>query len=425
MDHFAYKGGVLHAEDVPLARIADAVGTPFYCYSTATLVRHYRVFAEGFDGLDSLICYSVKANSNLAVIGTLAALGAGADVVSEGEIRRALAGGVPAHKIVFSGVGKSRDEMAAALDAGIMQFNIESEPELAALSAVASARNATAQIAVRINPDIDAATHDKIATGRKDNKFGIPWPQAREVYRSAAASPGIEVVGLAMHIGSQLIDLAPFEAAFTLAARAVAELRADGHDIRRLDLGGGLGVPYGEDTPPLPADYAVMVRRCVGDLGCQLIFEPGRLLAANAGILVCRIIYVKETGHKTFLVVDAAMNDLLRPALYEAGHEIVPLKEPAAEALRVPVDIVGPICESGDILALARPMPPVIADDLLAVRTAGAYGSVMASTYNSRLLVPEVLVKEAEFSVVRERQTFEELLGGERLPAWLVGESAA
>lgn len=425
MDHFAYKGGVLHAEDVPLARIADALGTPFYCYSTATLVRHYRVFAEGFDGLDPLICYSVKANSNLAVIGTLAALGAGADVVSEGEIRRALAGGVPAHKIVFSGVGKSRDEMAAALDAGIMQFNIESEPELAALSEIASARNATAQIAVRINPDIDAATHDKIATGRKDNKFGIPWPQARKVYRSAAASPGIEVVGLAMHIGSQLLDLAPFEAAFTLAARAVAELRADGHDIRRLDLGGGLGVPYGEDTPPLPADYAVMVRRCVGDLGCQLIFEPGRLLAANAGILVCRIIYVKETGHKTFLVVDAAMNDLLRPALYEAGHEIVPLKEPAAEAPRVPVDIVGPICESGDILALARPMPPVIADDLLAVRTAGAYGSVMASTYNSRLLVPEVLVKEAEFSVVRERQTFEELLGGERLPAWLVGESAA
>ncbi|MCH8189301.1 MAG: diaminopimelate decarboxylase, partial [Proteobacteria bacterium] len=286
-------------------------------------------------------------------------------------------------------------------------------------------RGATAQVAVRINPDIDAATHDKIATGRKDNKFGIPWPRAREVYRAAAASPGIEVVGLAMHIGSQLLDLAPFEAAFTLAARAVAELRGDGHDIRRLDLGGGLGVTYGQDTPPPPADYAVMVRRCVGDLGCQLIFEPGRVLAANAGILVCRVIYVKETGHKTFLVVDAAMNDLLRPALYEAGHEIIPLKEPAAAAPRAPVDIVGPICETGDILALARPMPPVVADDLLAVRTAGAYGSVMASTYNSRLLVPEVLVKDGEFSVVRARQTFEELLGSESLPAWLAGKSAA
>lgn len=425
MDHFVYKGGALHAEDVPLARIADAVGTPFYCYSTATLVRHYRVFAEGFDGLDPLICYSVKANSNLAVIGTLAAQGAGADVVSEGEIRRALAGGVPADKIVFSGVGKTRDEMAAALDAGILQFNIESEPELAALSEIASARSTTAQLAVRINPDVDADTHDKMTTGRKDNKFGIPWPQARDVYRTAAASPGIEVVGLAMHIGSQLLDLAPFEAAFKLAARAVSELRADGHDIRRLDLGGGLGVPYGDDIPPLPADYAVMVLRCVGDLGCQLIFEPGRLLAANAGVLVSRVIYVKETDYKTFLIVDAAMNDLLRPTLYEAGHTIVPLKEPAAQASRQPVDIVGPICETGDILALARPMPPVIADDLLAVRTAGAYGSVMASTYNSRLLLPEVLVKGAEFSVVRERQTFEELLAGESLPAWLAGESAA
>ena len=344
-------------------------------------------------------------------------------MVSEGEIRRALAGGVPADKIVFSGVGKTRGEMKAALDAGILQFNIESEPELADLSEIASARNATAQIAVRINPDVDADTHDKMTTGRKDNKFGIPWPQARDVYRTAAASPGIEVVGLAMHIGSQLLDLAPFEAAFTLAARAVTELRADGHDIRRLDLGGGLGVPYGEDIPPLPADYAVMVRRCVDDLGCQLIFEPGRLLTANAGILVSRVIYVKETDYKTFLIVDAAMNDLIRPALYEAGHTIVPLKEPAAEAAQRPVDIVGPICETGDIMALARPMPPVIADDLLAVRTAGAYGSVMASTYNSRLLVPEVLVKGAEFSVVRERQTFEELLGSESLPAWLAGES--
>lgn len=424
MDHFAYKGGVLHAEDVPLARIAEAVGTPFYCYSAATLERHYRVFAEGFEGLDPLICYSVKANSNLAVIATLAAQGAGADVVSEGEIRRALAGGVPANKIVFSGVGKTRNEMTIALNAGILQFNIESEPELAALSEVAAAMGATAQIAVRVNPDVDAATHDKIATGRKEDKFGIPWPQAREVYRTAAALPGIEVVGLAMHIGSQLHDLAPFEAAFTLAAGAVTELRSDGHDMRRLDLGGGLGVPYGNDAPPLPAEYAAMVRRCVGDLGCQLMFEPGRLLAANAGILVCRVVYVKETDYKTFFVVDAAMNDLLRPTLYNAWHEIVPLKEAPADAARRPVDIVGPICETSDILAHAWPMPEVVADDLLAVRTAGAYGAVMASTYNSRLLVPEVLVKESEFSVVRVRQTFEEMLSRERLPAWLERDTA-
>ncbi len=426
MDHFVYRGGVLHAEDVALPRIAQAVGTPFYCYSTATLVRHYGVFAEGFAGLDHLICYAIKANSSLAVIRTLADQGAGADVVSEGEIRRALAAGVPADKIVFSGVGKTRDEMAMALDAGIMQFNIESEPELDALSEVASARNATAHIAVRINPDVDAASHSKISTGRKDDKFGISWPQAQAVYRSAAERPGIEVVGLAMHIGSQLLDLAPFEAAFRLAADAVHELRRDGRDIRSIDLGGGLGVPYGDEAiPPLPADYAAVVKRCVGDLGCRLIFEPGRLLAANAGILVCRIIYVKETRDKTFLVVDAAMNDLLRPTLYDAGHEIVPLQEAAADAPRRPADVVGPICETGDILALAWPMPPVIADDLLAVRTAGAYGSVMASTYNSRLLVPEVLVKGSEYSVVRRRQTFEDLLATESLPDWLSGEPAS
>ena len=425
MDHFGYQGGVLHAEDVPLPRIAQAVGTPFYCYSTATLVRHYGVFAAGFIELDSLICYSVKANSSLAVIRTLADQGAGADVVSEGEIRRALAAGVPADKIVFSGVGKTRGEMAMALDAGIMQFNIESEPELEALSEIASARNATAHIAVRINPDVDAATHAKITTGRKEDKFGIPWPQARDVYRKASECPGIEVVGLAMHIGSQLLELAPFEAAFRLAAEAVQDLRQDGHDIRSLDLGGGLGVPYGEATPPLPADYAVMVNRCVGGLGCRLIFEPGRLLAANAGILVCRIIYVKEGADKAFLVVDAAMNDLIRPTLYDAGHQIVPLEEAAADAPKRPADVVGPICEAGDILALGWPMPPVVADDLLAVLTAGAYGSVMASTYNSRLLVPEVLVKGSEYAVVRQRQTFDELLGAESLPDWLSGEPAS
>ncbi len=419
MDHFTYKNGILNAEDVPLPALAAAVGTPFYCYSTATLQRHYRVFADALQGLDAQIFYAVKANDNLAVIRTLADAGAGADVVSGGEIRKVRAAGIPSERIVFSGVGKTREEMAYALDTGILQFNVESEPELDALSEVASARNATVDIAIRINPDVDAGTHKKISTGRKDNKFGIPWPEARSVFAAAAERPGLAVRGVAIHIGSQLTQLAPFEAAFTIAVDAVRQLRSDGHDIARLDLGGGLGVPYGIADPPSPADYGAMVKRVTAGLGCTLMFEPGRLIVANAGILVTRVIYVKRTPHKVFVITDAAMNDLIRPTLYGAHHAVAPVLEARAQGALEIVDIVGPVCETGDILAEDREMVAPLADDLLVLRSAGAYGAVMASTYNARPLVPEVMVKGSAHAVVRKRQTYDELLAANALPDWL------
>jgi len=421
MDHFLYRNGVLHAEGVPLPEIAAAVGTPFYVYSTATLTRHVRVFDEALEGMDHLICFAMKANSNLGVLATLAQLGVGMDVVSGGELRRALAVGVPGAKIVFSGVGKTREEMTLALQAGIRQFNVESEPELEALSAVASAMGRTAPIAIRVNPDVDARTHAKIATGKSENKFGIPIARARKVYAHAAALPGIKVVGIDVHIGSQLTDLAPFEAAFTLVAELTRSLRADGHDIRRLDLGGGLGIPYmrTNQAPPLPFDYGAVVRRTVGDLGCEIEIEPGRLIVGNAGLLVSQAIYVKHGEGRNFLILDAAMNDLVRPSMYDAWHDIEPVIEPAAGAPRAPIDVVGPVCETGDTFARARELPEIRAGELVAFRSAGAYGAVMASEYNSRPLIPEVLVMGDRFEVVRPRPSYEDMLGRDRIPDWI------
>ena len=419
MHHFAIQNGVLHAEDVPVPAIAAKVGTPFYCYSTATLTRHYRVFDEAFAGLDHLIAYAMKANSNQAVIATLARLGAGADVVSEGELRRALAAGIPAEKILFSGVGKTAREMDFALQAGILCFNIESEPELERLSGLAAARGVSAPVSLRINPDVDARTHEKIATGRKENKFGIPFGDARRLYARAAALPGISVAGIDMHIGSQITELEPFDNAFALLSELVMDLRADGHAIEHVDLGGGLGIPYRDDeaAPPVPAAYAAIVRKHMNKIGCRVIFEPGRLIAGNAGILVTEVIYVKQGQGRIFVVVDAAMNDLIRPTLYDAWHRIGPVEE--TDAPEIVCDIVGPVCETGDFLARARRLPRPEADDLLAVYSAGAYGAVQAGTYNSRLLVPEVMVNGAEFAIVRPRPSYDELLGLDRLPDWL------
>lgn len=422
MNHFTYIDGELHAEAVPVSRIAASVGTPFYCYSTATLERHYRVFAAPFPK-GTLIAFSVKANSNLAVLRTLAQLGAGADVVSGGELKKALAAGIPADRIVFSGVGKTRAEMRAALAARIHQFNVESEPELQALSEVAHEAGATAPITIRVNPDIDARTHAKITTGTSETKFGVPWSRARAVYRLASSLPNLCVVGVDVHIGSQIIELAPFEAAFQRVAELVADLRKDGHNIERIDLGGGLGVPYAQDNtpPPDPGAYGEMVARLTGNLGAKLIFEPGRLIAANAGILVASVIYVKDGEAKTFLIIDAGMNDLIRPAMYDAYHDIVPVKEVVPGTPRVPYDVVGPVCESSDIFAASRGLPELKAGDLIAIMTAGAYGAVMASAYNARPLAPEVLVKEDRFSVVRPRMDDDTLIAADRIPDWLSG----
>jgi diaminopimelate decarboxylase len=420
MHHFEYRGGILHAEDVAIPDIAASVGTPFYCYSTATLVRHARVFIDAFKGQKARLCYSVKANSNLAVVATLAREGAGADVVSEGELRRALAVGIPPEKIVFSGVGKTAGEIAFALEARIDQFNVESEPELELISALAAARGLQARIAIRVNPDVDAKTHEKIATGKAENKFGISWKRAPEVYARAAALPGISIVGIDVHIGSQLTDLAPFEAAFRRVADMVATLRAQGHDITRIDLGGGLGIPYrgDNDVPPHPDEYAAMVKRAVGHLNCELTFEPGRLVVGNAGILVSRVIYEKTGDDRNFLIVDAAMNDLIRPTLYDAFHEIRAVAEPA-DAAQTTYDVVGPVCETGDFLAKGRPMPRLKAGDLIAIMSAGAYGAVQASTYNTRPLVPEVLVNGASYAIVRARPSYDEILKQDMIPAWL------
>lgn len=421
MHHFAYRDGYLHAEDVAVQEISTAVSTPFYCYSSATLVRHYRVFKQAFAGTDTLVCYAMKANSNQAVLKTLAREGAGMDIVSGGELRRAVAAGVPGERIVFSGVGKTREEMAAGLDANILCFNVESEPELAVLSEVASSRGQTARISIRVNPDVDARTHAKISTGKFDNKFGIPISRAREIYALAARLPGLEITGADMHIGSQITDMQPFDDATRLLTDLARDLLADGHKLHHLDLGGGLGIPYRQDNepPPNPDDYAAVITKHTKGLGLKLVFEQGRMLVGNAGVLVTRVIYVKEGEGKTFVIVDAAMNDLIRPTLYEAYHEIRPVREPGLNAVHMVADIVGPVCETGDYLALGRDLPKVKAGDLIAVMTAGAYGAVQASTYNTRLLVPEVLVNGSEFAIVRSRTSYEDLIGLDTVPSWL------
>ncbi|HEV2628223.1 MAG TPA: diaminopimelate decarboxylase [Pseudolabrys sp.] len=420
MHHFDYRDGVLHAEAVNLDTLAAAVGTPFYCYSTATLTRHYKVFAGAFADVDALVCYAMKANSNQAVLRTLAKLGAGADVVSGGELKRARAAGIPAEKIMFSGVGKTAAELALAIDEGILCINVESEPELALLSQIAAAKGRSAHVSVRVNPDVDAKTHHKIATGKAENKFGIPISRAREVYAQAARLPGIHVAGVDMHIGSQITDLDPFGSAFALLADFVRELRADGHSISHVDLGGGLGIPYRDDNepPPRPEQYAEVVKKATRDLGCRLIFEPGRLIVGNAGILVTRVLFVKHGEAKNFVIVDAGMNDLIRPTLYEAYHAILPVQE-SADGMRIRADVVGPVCESGDFLALDRDLPEPAPGALLAVMSAGAYGAVQAGTYNTRPLVPEVLVNGAEWALVRPRVEVDALIALDRMPDWL------
>ena len=421
MHHFAYRDGVLHAEAVSLGTIADLAVTPFYCYSTATLERHYRVFADAFADVPALVCYALKANSNQAVIATLARLGSGADVVSEGELKRALKAGIKPDKIMFSGIGKTERELALAVDTGILCVNVESEQELGRLSAIAASKGRGVDISVRVNPDVDARTHAKIATGKSENKFGIPISRAREVYAYAAKLPGLRVSGVDMHIGSQITDLAPFADAFALLSEFVQTLRADGHTISHVDLGGGLGIPYRDDAdvPPDPKAYAAIVKNATRGLGCKLIFEPGRLIVGNAGILVTRVIYVKRGEAKTFVIVDAAMNDLIRPTLYEAHHEFWPVQEAANGAARITADIVGPICETGDYLGLDRKMAVPQEGDLLAIMSTGAYGAVQAGTYNTRALIPEILVKGGEWSVVRPRLDADALIGLDRLPPWL------
>lgn len=420
MDHFRYQHAILHAEAVDLNQLAETVGTPFYCYSRATLERHYRVFAEGLSGLDAQICYAVKANSNLSVLKTLALLGSGADVVSEGEIRRALAAGILAEKIVFSGVGKQHGEMAYALQQQIWQFNVESEAELRALSAVANSMSTSAAIAIRINPDVDAQTHAKISTGKQDNKFGVDMEKAAALYRLAASLPGIQIQGVSMHIGSQLTSLEPFRQAYRRARDFVLQLRAEGHQISVLDVGGGLGIPYlqSAEAPPDPADYGAMVREELGGLECRLVFEPGRLLVGNAGLLVSRVIYVKDGLSKKFLIVDAAMNDLLRPAMYDARHELVPVRQ-SDEPVAVTYDVVGPVCETGDTFEKDVSLPLLQAGDLVAFRSAGAYGAAMSGQYNSRLLTPEVLVAGEQYAIVRSRPSYEELLQQDQIASFL------
>ncbi|MDF1775656.1 MAG: diaminopimelate decarboxylase [Rhizobiaceae bacterium] len=421
MNHFEYRDGILFAENVSIAEIAKSVGTPFYCYSTATLTRHYRVFAEAFASVDALVCYAMKANSNQAVLATLAKLGAGADVVSEGELRRALAAGIPASKIVFSGVGKTIREIDFALDAEILCFNVESIPELEVLNARALKAGCKAPVSFRINPDVDAKTHAKISTGKKQDKFGISWQDAEKVYAQAAELPGINVTGIDMHIGSQITDLQPYAEAFRLLQSLVLQLRKAGHTISHVDVGGGLGIPYRTDNapPPDPQHYADVVLEQVKSLDCQIIFEPGRMIAGNAGLLVSEVIYVKDAGEKSFVIVDAAMNDLIRPTLYEAWHDIRPVVLPQPDAPRMTVDFVGPVCESGDYLGKDRDIARLEAGDLIAVGSAGAYGAVQASTYNTRLLIPEVMVNGDRFHVVRPRGSYEDLIGLDSLPDWL------
>jgi diaminopimelate decarboxylase len=425
MSAFHYQDGQLHAERVPLTKLAEAVGTPFYCYSDAALRAAYDEFASAFAGRDVSICYSLKANNNLAVVKTLASLGAGADVVSEGELRCALAAGVPTDRIVFAGVGKTGPEMAAGLDADIRQFNVESLPELQLLNRVAVERGRRARVALRINPDVDARTHAHISTGKAENKFGIELGRARAAYEEASRLPGIEVTGLAVHIGSQLTEIDPYRAAFAKVAALATELRQAGFAIRELDLGGGLGIAYGDEAAPSIANYAAAVDATVGTLGLPLILEPGRRIVGHAGILVTSVIYVKEGVSRNFLIVDAAMNDLIRPALYDAYHAILPVAEPASEAPTRRFDIVGPICESTDRLAEQRAMPPVADGDLLAICSVGAYGAVMASTYNLRRPAPEIMVRGHEFAIVRRRPDYQDIIERDRLPQWLEEDRTA
>lgn len=421
MDHFIYKNGILHAEDVAIPEIAAAVGTPFYVYSTATLTRHFQLFDDALAGMDHLVCYAMKAASNQAILKTLADLGAGMDVVSGGEYARAKAAGVPGEKIVFSGVGKTHQEIRDALTGGIRQFNVESEPEMERINEVAMSLGVVAPITVRVNPDVDAKTHAKIATGKSENKFGIPISRAREVYAHAASLKGLKVIGIDVHIGSQLTQLEPFEAAYHKVAELTETLRADGHEITRLDLGGGLGIPYARsnEAPPLPTDYGAMVKRVLGHLGCEIEIEPGRLIAGNAGILVSSVVFVKSGEDREFLILDAAMNDLIRPAMYDAYHDIVPVIEPAAGFEPATYDVVGPVCESGDTFAKGRAMAKQNEGDLVAFRSAGAYGAVMSSEYNTRPLIPEVLVNGDQFAVIRQRPTFDEIINRDTIPSWL------
>ena len=421
MDHFLYKNGQLHAEDVAICDIAAAVGTPFYVYSAATLQRHYSLFTEALNPMPHLVCFAIKSLSNVAVLKLLGKLGAGMDVVSQGEYLRARAAGVPGERIVFSGVGKTRQEMRVALEGGIRQFNVESEPEMLVLSEVAQALGKVAPITIRVNPDVDAKTHEKIATGKKENKFGIPISRAVEVYAMAAALPGLKIVGIDVHIGSQLTELAPFEEAYRKVAELTVQLRAAGHSIDRLDLGGGLGIPYtrSNEAPPLPMDYGAMIHRVLGGLGCEIEIEPGRLISGNSGLLVAQVIYHKQGEDRDFLIVDAAMNDLVRPSMYGAHHDIIPVIEAEAGAEKLVYDVVGPVCETGDTFAKARHIARTEAGGLIAFRSAGAYGAVMASEYNSRPLVPEVLVSGDQFAVIRPRPSFDEMIGRDSIPEWV------
>jgi diaminopimelate decarboxylase len=421
MDHFLYRNGSLHAEDVALTEIAAAVGTPFYCYSSATLTRHYNLFTEALQPLPHLVCFAIKSLSNVAVLKLLGDLGAGMDVVSGGEYRRAIAAGVPGDRIVFSGVGKTREEMRLALTGGIRQFNVESEPELRALSEVAVSLGVVAPITVRVNPDVDARTHEKIATGKKENKFGIPIDRASAVYAEAARLPGLKVIGVDVHIGSQLTELEPFEQAYLKVADLTQRLRSEGHVISRLDLGGGLGIPYtrSNEAPPLPMEYGALIKRTLGHLGCEIEIEPGRLISGNSGVLVSKVIYVKNGEDRDFLILDAAMNDLVRPSMYGAHHDIVPVIEPMAASEAQNYDVVGPVCETGDTFAKARALPALAEGDLVAFRSAGAYGAVMASEYNTRPLIPEVLVKGDQFAVIRARPSYDEILNRDSIPEWL------
>jgi diaminopimelate decarboxylase len=421
VDHFQYRDGHLHAEDVPLSLIAEQVGTPVYVYSAATLLRHYGLFTSALQGLPHMVCFSMKSLGNLAVLKLLGDAGAGVDVVSGGEYRKARAAGVPGCRIVFSGVGKTAEEMHLALTGGIRQFNVESEPEMARLNAVALSLGLTAPITIRVNPDVDAMTHAKIATGKSENKFGIPIARARAVYALAATLPGLKVVGIDVHIGSQLTDLAPFAQAYAKVADLTALLRADGHSIDRLDLGGGLGIPYVQSNaaPPLPMDYGDLIKRSVGHLGCEVQIEPGRLIAGNAGVLLSQVVYLKQGEGRDFLILDAAMNDLVRPSMYDAHHDIIPVTEPAPGTAQHPFDVVGPVCETGDTFARQRDLPPMAEGDLVAFRSAGAYGAVMASEYNTRPLVPEVLVRQDHFAVIRARPTYDDILNRDSIPEWL------
>ena len=421
MDHFIYRNGILHAEDVAITEIAAAVGTPFYVYSQATLTRHFRVFDEALNGMNHLICYAMKANSNIAILKILGDLGAGMDVVSGGEYLRAKAAGISGDKIVFSGVGKTREEMALAIKNGIRQFNVESEAELKVLNEVALSLGAIAPITLRVNPDVDAKTHAKIATGKSENKFGIPISKAQEVYSIAASMEAIDVVGIDVHIGSQLTDLEPFRLAYKKVAELTKVLRQDGHNIRRLDLGGGLGIPYesSNQSPPLPEDYAKVIHETVGDLDCEIEIEPGRLLTGNAGLMVSSVIYNKSGEGRDFMIVDAAMNDLIRPALYEAYHEIIPVIESTEDSETQDYDIVGPVCETGDTFANKRALTPVADGEMVAFRSAGAYGAVMASEYNTRPLIPEILVHGDQFSIIRDRPSIEAIIKRDIIPDWL------